>query len=308
MTNRGGSCYNTRMLIADTTNPRYAVVPHRFWQKKSDTSPGPKRISIYGSLPSNREAYEIAEEGYSIYDRRSGTYSNYFLGKVGIETEDEGEQIIERLLNVKSEHAPAPCATAEGHIKQSCNLIKAEDLGDITQNDFLATYGPSGIEYHRMYRVDSKWGQLLHFRESSSIYRVDSKKVDLLVTPNHNLFVCKTPTTASDTDPFNAESTIMGLEAESEPLTQKKERGFLVFTTHDRNKVDATFVPVDAIIITQIRLCGTEEGMLDLWSKWEVAEEGDGRKPTKWSMQSAREELWPFNAKIILGTFYIRVC
>ena len=285
------------MLIADTTNPRYAVVPHRFWQKKSDTSPGPKRISIYGSPPSNREAYEIAEEGYSIYDRRSGTYSNYFFGKVGIETEGEGEQIVERLLNVKSEQAP--CDTLlnrldpyRGYRIALCDLlrlrVKAEDL-DTTQNDFLATYGPSGIEYHR-------------------IHRVDSKEVDLLVTPNHNLFVCKTPTTTSDTDPFNAESTIMGLESEAEPLTQQKERGFLVFTTHDRNKVDATFVPVDAIIIAQIRFCGTEEEMLDLWSKWEVAEEGAGRKPTKWSMQSAREELWPFNAKIILGTFYIRVC
>lgn len=75
----------------------------------------------------------------------------------------------------------------------------------------------------------------------------------------------------------DAESTIVALEAEL--LALKNERGFLVFTTHDRDEVDATFVPVDATVITQIRLCGTEEEMLDVWSKWEVDEEKAGRKP-----------------------------
>lgn len=44
-----------------------------------------------------REAYEIEEKGFSIYDRRNNTTSNYFFGKIGIDTREEAENIISRL-------------------------------------------------------------------------------------------------------------------------------------------------------------------------------------------------------------------
>ena len=125
---------------ADHTKPRYEVTPHQFWQKKSDAIPGPKQISLYGSLPPNREAYEIVEKGYSIYDRRSGTHSNYFFGKVGIETQAEGEQIVERLLNVKAKPAPtreevknayrSACVMALGSVSDLDTILDAGDGGD----------------------------------------------------------------------------------------------------------------------------------------------------------------------------------
>jgi hypothetical protein len=82
-------------------NNRYSVVPRRFWKKKAGFS-GPEKVSIHGALPSPREAYEIEENGYSIYDSKNNRYSNYFFGKIGIQTEDEANDIIYRLTNNNS--------------------------------------------------------------------------------------------------------------------------------------------------------------------------------------------------------------
>lgn len=78
-------------------NP-YTLTPRRYWQRKPGFSGCPETVSIYGAMPKPREAYEIAEKGFSIYDKRSNTYSNYFFGKVGIASQEEGEAIIARLL------------------------------------------------------------------------------------------------------------------------------------------------------------------------------------------------------------------
>jgi len=82
------------------TTPNYSLVPHRFWKRKDGVTGCPPRVSIYGSLPSPRESYEMAQEGYSVYDRKSNTYSNYFFGKIGIETEEEGLEIVTKLNNL----------------------------------------------------------------------------------------------------------------------------------------------------------------------------------------------------------------
>jgi len=79
---------------------KYELVPRRFFRLKPEfigKGVGPETVSFYGALPSPREAYEIAEKGFSIYDSRNNTYSNYFFGKIGIETREEGEDIIRRL-------------------------------------------------------------------------------------------------------------------------------------------------------------------------------------------------------------------
>ena len=78
-------------------NTKYRLVPRKIWQRKPGFTGCPAQVSIYGSLPSPREAYEIVENGYSVYDVRNNTYSNYFFGKMGIETEVEGLAIIEKL-------------------------------------------------------------------------------------------------------------------------------------------------------------------------------------------------------------------
>ena len=67
------------------------------WKKTDHRAPGPERVSIHGALPAPAEAYEIASDGWTIYDERRNTYSNYFFGKVGIESQAEAEAIIARL-------------------------------------------------------------------------------------------------------------------------------------------------------------------------------------------------------------------
>lgn len=76
----------------------YELRPNRFYRLKPEYSgAGPARVSLFGAAPRPAEAYEIAEEGFSIYDRRNNTYSNYFFGRIGIASREEGEDIIARL-------------------------------------------------------------------------------------------------------------------------------------------------------------------------------------------------------------------
>ena len=78
---------------------QYEIHPRRFWKRKEGFSGCPATVSIHGALPQPREAYEIAEKGFSIYDRKNNTYSNCFFGKIGIETKEEAENIILRLTS-----------------------------------------------------------------------------------------------------------------------------------------------------------------------------------------------------------------
>jgi len=58
----------------------------------------------------------------------------------------------------------------------------------VTENDALATLRPDGtIAYEIPYR-------LVQFPYKGRMYRVESQQVDLLVTPNHRMYVCPTTT------------------------------------------------------------------------------------------------------------------
>ena len=78
---------------------QYEIHPRRFWKRKEGFSNCPATVSMHGALPQPREAYEIAEKGFSIYDRKNNTYSNYFFGKIGIDTREEAENIIQCLTS-----------------------------------------------------------------------------------------------------------------------------------------------------------------------------------------------------------------
>jgi hypothetical protein len=80
-------------------NP-YQVVPRKFWQRKPGFTGIPENVSLYGALPRPVDAYEMVEKGWSIYDSRNNTYSNYFFGKIGIETLEEANNIILRLTDI----------------------------------------------------------------------------------------------------------------------------------------------------------------------------------------------------------------
>ena len=75
----------------------YTLHPLKIWKRKPGFTGCPERVSIHGSLPSPMAAYEMVEDGYTIFDPHSNTYSNYYFGKIGIKTEAEGLAIAEKL-------------------------------------------------------------------------------------------------------------------------------------------------------------------------------------------------------------------
>lgn len=77
---------------------QYEITPRRFWKRKEGFSECPETVSFYGAMPKPKEAYEMVEKGFSIYDTRNNTCSNYFFGKIGIDTKEEAEEIIKKLL------------------------------------------------------------------------------------------------------------------------------------------------------------------------------------------------------------------
>lgn len=83
---------------------QYEIHPRRFWKRKEGFSNCPATVSIHGALPQPREAYEMAEKGFTIYDRKNNTFSNYFFGKIGIETKEQAEKIIEKLLEIQASY------------------------------------------------------------------------------------------------------------------------------------------------------------------------------------------------------------
>ena len=75
----------------------YTLVPRKVWKRKEGFLGCPEYVSVHGAMPNPINAYEMIEKGYSIYDSRNNTYSNYFFGKIGIDTVEEGTEIINRL-------------------------------------------------------------------------------------------------------------------------------------------------------------------------------------------------------------------
>ncbi len=97
------------MIDLTKTSDRYEVVERKFWKLKAGFQsmgcPLPETVSIHGALPSPRNAYEVVAKGFTIYNKKENTYSNYFFGKVGIDTREEGEAIIARLEELRASYA-----------------------------------------------------------------------------------------------------------------------------------------------------------------------------------------------------------
>lgn len=81
----------------------------------------------------------------------------------------------------------------------------------------------------------------------------------------------------------------------------KNKKGYLVFTTHDMDEVDATFVPEDHAEI--LKCLRTQDDPMIAFSEWQ---EKFHKEPwyKKWWTQTNCEMEWPFNSYNILGTFH----
>jgi hypothetical protein len=81
-----------------------------------------------------------------------------------------------------------------------------------------------------------------------------------------------------------------------------KPKGFLVFTTHDRDEISAYFVPhTEAGIIEKLK--AAEDSIMGEFGEWLQANPFI-EKECRFHIQTECHEAWPFNDYHILGTFY----
>jgi hypothetical protein len=91
-------------------------------------------------------------------------------------------------------------------------------------------------------------------------------------------------------------------------MSAPRPKGYLVFTTHDRDENDATFVPeTETEIIEKLRSHGdtvSDDQIQDLFGRWADKFYKSDPHKGRWHTQTRCEFPWPFNDKEILGTFY----
>ena len=87
-----------------------------------------------------------------------------------------------------------------------------------------------------------------------------------------------------------------------------RERGYLVFTTQDGDENGAAFFPeTDENTAWFDRLCNADaDETLDILNEMDDLY-GTANEPIKWRSQTYCVDLWPFNDKIILKTYYLPV-
>lgn len=106
---------------------------------------------------------------------------------------------------------------------------------------------------------------------------------------------------------------IPGVFAAVEAL-KVRPRGYLVFTTHDGDELDATFIPEDQTeVLDIIRAVHDTESMesavgaFNEWTDQYWDSETDTLLVTQWKTQTYCNESWPFNDMEIVGTLYLLV-
>ena len=82
-------------------------------------------------------------------------------------------------------------------------------------------------------------------------------------------------------------------------------KGYLVFTTHDRDEVDATLV-TDKALFDSLRATKNNDEALKTWCDYKVAHDKEmWAKGNRYSARAPGEYQWPFNDVKVLGTFYL---
>lgn len=80
-----------------------------------------------------------------------------------------------------------------------------------------------------------------------------------------------------------------------------KKKGYLVFTSHDGDEIDATFVPeTETEIIAILTAHVSDDAVMEAWGNWFDAH----RDALHWHTQTRCNFNWPFNDYTIIGTFY----
>jgi hypothetical protein len=86
--------------------------------------------------------------------------------------------------------------------------------------------------------------------------------------------------------------------------TQIQHRGYLVFTTHDGDELDATLI-TDKIFFKKLKMCQSNDEAIQLWDKWCQK----NNNPKRWYVMTLGRTItkWSFNNIKILDTYYFQV-
>jgi hypothetical protein len=89
-----------------------------------------------------------------------------------------------------------------------------------------------------------------------------------------------------------------------------KRKGYLIFTTHDGDELDATLI-TDAEFFNQLKTCEDNDAAIQLWDKWCQREADDERRKAdeRWYVMTLGRTIteWPFNDLEVLDTYYFIV-
>jgi len=93
-----------------------------------------------------------------------------------------------------------------------------------------------------------------------------------------------------------------------------KRKGYLIFTTHDGDEVDATFI-TDKKLFDKLYATGgrTTKGnpVDDAYMIWSADVQRNNakyyKKENRWATQTYCNQPWPFNDVEVLGTYYLLV-
>jgi len=85
-------------------------------------------------------------------------------------------------------------------------------------------------------------------------------------------------------------------------------KGYLIFTTHDGDELDATFT-TDKILFEALNACQSNEEAILVWSQWYDAIGDKINEDDRWYVMTLGRTLteWNFNDIEVLGTYYFEV-
>jgi hypothetical protein len=85
-----------------------------------------------------------------------------------------------------------------------------------------------------------------------------------------------------------------------------KRKGYLIFTTHDGDELDARFV-TDEKLFKAFNNCKDNDEAIDVWDKW--IDKNEVNEKDEWYVMTLGRTIteWNFNDIEVLGTYYFEV-
>jgi len=92
----------------------------------------------------------------------------------------------------------------------------------------------------------------------------------------------------------------------SKRIRSSMRKGYLIFTTHDGDELDVTFIE-DKEFFEKLTLDKTLDNRCDLWCEYKNTHKEVYKDKNRYFAQAPGNYKWPFNDITVLGTYYLLV-